>query len=228
MTAPLLIFDIDGTLVQSTKLDDQCFREVFSRQYSIDFTTVDWSRFRHVTDWGLSYELLKKYRNIKLTFGELELIKTSFVKLLDSEIRRNGLHEVIGAKNFLNDCIDRKIPIAFATGGWLSSAILKMGAIGFPVQNFPLATSDIAWSRESIVTTAIRMAIDYYSIDFTHIIYFGDGKWDVRCCQLLNLPMIGVDHNDVGKLEEFDLLGVINDFTSTEEVNQLISKVFTY
>jgi len=46
----LAIFDIDGTLLFSNKIDSQLFSETFESRYSNPFPSIDWNYFPHVTD----------------------------------------------------------------------------------------------------------------------------------------------------------------------------------
>jgi len=50
MSKTLVIFDIDGTLLYSNKVDSQCFADTYEELYSEPFPTIDWTKFPHVTD----------------------------------------------------------------------------------------------------------------------------------------------------------------------------------
>jgi len=46
----LIIFDVDGTLVFSEKLDSRCFAATYQEVYRIPFPTIDWRKYPHVSD----------------------------------------------------------------------------------------------------------------------------------------------------------------------------------
>ena len=46
----LIIFDIDGTLVYSNKVDSKCFSETYQQIYGEPFPSIDWRVYPHVTD----------------------------------------------------------------------------------------------------------------------------------------------------------------------------------
>ena len=46
----LVLFDIDGTLINSVKTDDECFVQTFDELYDIDLTKANWNEYTHVTD----------------------------------------------------------------------------------------------------------------------------------------------------------------------------------
>lgn len=55
----LIIFDIDGTILDSVNADDKCFIQTFKDLYQIDLTNADWNDFTNVTDTGLTNEIFK-------------------------------------------------------------------------------------------------------------------------------------------------------------------------
>ena len=58
MTA--IIFDIDGTLSNTTKVDDKCFIKAFKIVFGIDISNQNWSELTNVTDWGITEEIILK------------------------------------------------------------------------------------------------------------------------------------------------------------------------
>ncbi|NER85007.1 MAG: hypothetical protein F6K42_36970 [Leptolyngbya sp. SIO1D8] len=54
------IFDIDGTLKDTTFIDDKCFIEAFDSIFGIDINNQNWSELKHVTDWGITEEIVFK------------------------------------------------------------------------------------------------------------------------------------------------------------------------
>lgn len=52
MTA--IVFDIDGTLTNTRKVDDKCFIKAFKNTFEIDISNQNWSEFTNVTDWGIT------------------------------------------------------------------------------------------------------------------------------------------------------------------------------
>ncbi|MEL7222160.1 MAG: HAD family hydrolase, partial [Bacteroidota bacterium] len=45
-----LLFDIDGTLLFSNKIDSICFAESYEAVFGKAFPTIDWRQYPHVTD----------------------------------------------------------------------------------------------------------------------------------------------------------------------------------
>lgn len=54
----LVIFDIDGTLTQTNRVDSGCFVEVVKEVLGVEDFETDWSQYQYVTDRG---GLLRKF-----------------------------------------------------------------------------------------------------------------------------------------------------------------------
>jgi beta-phosphoglucomutase-like phosphatase (HAD superfamily) len=195
----LAIFDIDGTLIDSNAVDNECF--LASLGTSADAT--DWSDYRHHTDRGLTHEFLRRKWSRDPIESEIARHRAAFIDAL--RVRITALEEIRGAKPFIEFLRERGWEIALATGAWSESALLKLRAAGFPPA-LPLACCDEWTSREEIVLGAIG------GREYDRIVIFGDGWWDVRAARNLNLPFIGVGGAAEGAAES------IADFSNPEEV----------
>jgi FMN phosphatase YigB (HAD superfamily) len=170
-----VIFDVDGTLIKSTHVDSTLFKQsVVEVLGQVKFKN-DWSKYRHVTDQGCLLEVLKD-NLIPKTPGTIELIKQRFFKKIREYIAaNNGFSEVPGAKHFLLQLAGQSdLKVAFATGGWLESAKIKLESAGFELKGIPLITSDDSHSRVVIM----RKAMDSLGNRFISVTYYGDATWD--------------------------------------------------
>ena len=55
----LVMFDVDGTLTQSTAADRSCYAQALSQHLDLQVDT-DWSTYRHITDSGIAQELFER------------------------------------------------------------------------------------------------------------------------------------------------------------------------
>ena len=53
----LVIFDIDGTLTQTMKADEECFVRSLAEVCGFSDIDTDWSRYKHATDSGIFHEI---------------------------------------------------------------------------------------------------------------------------------------------------------------------------
>ncbi|MEM9324300.1 MAG: HAD hydrolase-like protein [Bacteroidota bacterium] len=218
----LIVFDIDGTIVDSVGVDDECFIQTFLDLCDIDLSGIDWNTFEHVTDRGLTNEIFRTHFKRAPTEVEVARLKTYFYKLLRA--RAHAMTEIKGALHTLSTLMDRSdCTIAFATGGWKETALLKLDAIGFKLGEIPLLSSNEHFDRSKITSLAIEAShakIGRNTID--SITYVGDGLWDLRTASELGINFIGVDRQRNHRLKNAGANFVLENL---ENVAQLISWV---
>jgi phosphoglycolate phosphatase-like HAD superfamily hydrolase len=192
----LVVFDIDGTLVQSIGVDDRCFTQAVTDALGVDTISTDWANYQYQTDAGIVFEIASKCLGSPPQQCATESVKNRFLQLLDQEANQTGfrLLEVPGAGGLLS--MLRCHPTwcaAIATGGWAQPAKLKLRLAGVDVDHIPFASSDDTMAREDIIKCAIQRAEQHYGRnDFTNIVYVGDGSWDVVAARKLRIRFVGV------------------------------------
>jgi hypothetical protein len=117
-------------------------------------------------------------------------VRDYFVASVGRHVASYGpFNELPGARAFVQSlCDSRAYQIAYATGGWLGSASLKLSASGFPLNGVPLASSDDHIERQAIMLHALRQLDG----DFDTITYYGDGKWDEVAARELGWQFVPV------------------------------------
>ncbi len=224
MMKPLIVFDIDGTITNTTQVDDFCFIQTYKDLYRINLEQADWNEFKHFTDLGISNQIFQDNFKRLPEGREIDSIKYHFLKLLKIQFNKDPgkFSEVTKAVSFINDLCRRNYPIAIATGGWQETAIYKLEKVGIELNGIPFANSNHHYSRQKITEIAIHSAKEKYATDFGQIIYFGDGKWDLLTCQEMGIKFVGVDFQQNGELKELRAGIVIKDFENTRELINLI------
>ncbi len=218
----LVIFDIDGTVVNSVTADDDCFIQTFRDLFEADLLDSDWNDFEHVTDSGLTNEIFEIRLKRSVTEEEVNSIQNYFFDLLS--LRTSEFKEIHGASEFIVKLGKRKdFFIAFATGGWSRTALLKLQCLNLPMENYVLRSADDHFKRTEITKLAIEDSKKKADIlKFDSITYFGDGLWDLKASKELNIDFIGVDCKSDGKLNDVGAKIVIKDYLGIDE--KLIKK----
>ena len=202
-----VMFDIDGTLVESYELDSECFINAVKDVTGIGIDS-NWSKYQHVTDSGILSEIIG-LNNISNAQEVHDEVKKVFIKQLEQSIKENAFHQVPGASSFvslLNSMSN--VMVSFATGGWYESAVLKLKSAGIDFSQMPFASSNDHISRIEIMKIAAARANAGKSSSCT---YFGDGSWDKEACQQLGFNFVLVGN----KLEHKPSF---RDFKSTNEI----------
>lgn len=177
-----VIFDIDGTLLDSSEQDDRLYREAVFQVLGDVRLRPTLSHYDPVTDAGILLQILED-NDIEEDARRVAQIKEAFFLRLESFVALHGpFAEMPGAK----DVIDRlrrsdAHQVAIATGGWRRSAEIKLNTAGFDVASLPLATSDDAIERTAIM----ELALAALGEEAASVTYFGDGQWDAQACEAL-------------------------------------------
>ena len=209
----LIIFDIDGTLVDSVKLDDQCFIQTFQDLHNVDLVGTDWNDFTHVTDSGLTTEIFELHLGRQPSKQEPIAFKKYFLKLISQ--RKQEISEINGATETLNALLERpEYAVALATGGWRETALFKLSAAGFDLEGTVLVTANEHYDRTLITRIAIEESLTKENRNsFDSITYIGDGLWDLRMSQSLRINFIGIDAYGNNKLVNAGAANVIRNLT---------------
>ncbi|MYE49600.1 MAG: serine hydrolase [Gammaproteobacteria bacterium] len=188
----LVLFDIDGTLVDSDEFDSELYVQAVREVLGMEINN-DWSAFRNVTDGGILDEIMD---NAGLKVDRLRVhteVKAVFVELVSEYLheREGRLPEIEGAGAFLAELESvPEVSMALATGGWEETARMKLRAAGLDRYSLPLASGSDAFTRVEIMQIAEKRALGGRKP--SRRTYFGDGVWDKRASEELGYDFIAI------------------------------------
>jgi phosphoglycolate phosphatase-like HAD superfamily hydrolase len=193
MTAPLAIFDIDGTLCDTVAVDEECFLGALSECLGADASALPWRAAPHVTDRAITEFLWEMRHGRGPTPSEIEGVVERFVRRLEVA-RRDAPHRfraVSGAAALTGRLAAAGWSVAVATGGWGRSARLKLDAADLGGLS-PLASSDDVADRSEIFRLAHERIEAVRGRRLTRVLLVGDGPWDVRVAAGMGWAFLGV------------------------------------
>lgn len=192
----LIMFDLDGTLVDSNMLDSQCYLQALVDVFGFDLDTIDrdWSNYPHITDAGILQTLCQTELGRNPTPTELNSYQHRFLELLALACCEHPLQSIDGAREILDRLsIDPNYAIALATGAWRQTALYKLQQAGLDGIILPMACSDDAHTRVEIMKCAYQRSIELYKqSQFETVTYIGDGVWDGIASKHLDYYFIGI------------------------------------
>jgi phosphoglycolate phosphatase-like HAD superfamily hydrolase len=192
LTMHLIMFDIDGTLVDSDEFDGPLYAQAVRSVVGEDVDTA-WASYRNVTDSGILLEILER-RGLQQDADEISSrVMQVFFGLTDDYLKRHPavIREVPGAKDLVTALLAKpNVRVAVATGGWRETAFLKLKRIGLNPETLAVATACDAIERTKIMQIAEHRACAGNAPQ--RRIYFGDGSWDKRACAEINYEFIAV------------------------------------
>ncbi len=192
----LVIFDIDGTLTQTSRVDEICFVRAFTDAHGISVISDHWINCPHVSDSGVTAHLFQHRFGRDPHEDESHAIKQRLVDLLEEHHRidQSYFAEISGAAETFNRRVQSRGWVrAIATGCWQPSAEMKLRAANINYDGVPGGFAEDGVAREAIVNAAIsRSRARYQRENFDRVVSVGDGVWDVRTAARLGLAFVGV------------------------------------
>lgn len=189
------ILDLDGTLIPSARIDNHCYWQAVFTCFEQRGPLPDLHTFRHVTDGGILEEWCLARLGRAASVEETRFIKRQFLQLVESacEDEPDCFRPLPGVEDWLESVsASPRERAAIATGGWGHTARLKLRLSGLERFHLPLASSDDARTRVSIMRIAARRALGAQTLQGAEFVCFGDGCWDYRASQDLGWRFVGI------------------------------------
>jgi phosphoglycolate phosphatase-like HAD superfamily hydrolase len=225
MNKTLLLFDVDGTLVYSSRNDSLSFAETYEELYQRPFPTIDWHTYPHVTDTTILESVLMEHFGRACAWEEIELFQDRYIARMEAKRRVDDTpyREVPFARQTLGRLLsDERFAVGIATGGWKRPATYKLNYLGFPVAAIPLTGADHKRTREDILEEAIGEIRSRHS-ETLRVVYIGDALWDVRTTARMQLDFVGIRVK--GDVELLRREGVGHVFSSFEDYEGFVEAV---
>lgn len=192
-----IIFDLDGTLIDSYDLDEQLYTKAVLSEVPGVKLRNSLQDYRYSTDSGILTEILKEH-NLPLD-PYYESVRRRFGELVKDHLQTgNHCTPIPGAVSLFRNLSEHPgLQIGIATGGWGHSARMKLDAAGLSDLNIPMVSSDEALSRTDIMgICAARMGTS-----IRRLVYVGDAEWDLHAARELKWDFVGIGRRLKGKCD---------------------------
>lgn len=210
-----VIFDIDGTLIRSTHIDDECFAIAIGRVLGVRDFDTDWANYQYSTDDGLILEIGRRYGGFDPSPRQIDDAKSEFF----AELRRavaasetSPCTPIEGVAAMLEAVRSRAgWRIGISSGTSAEAARIKLAAAGLSLEGLPATFShrcpktERPAGRAEIIAATRRKLVDGSAGSTgsapARAVYVGDGLWDLRAARELGMGFVGVRHDgDESKL----------------------------
>ena len=209
-----LVFDIDGTLLDSEGIDGTLFVQAVKDELGDIRFADDWTSYTNVTDVGILSELLES--NGREPHPEvIDRVRERFRQLLNAFLVDGGsCPPIAGVPAFLHRIGTLPgISIGIATGGWGVTARMKLAAAKIDINGIPLSSSEDRDDR----TRIMEHCLANMKGPFNRTVYIGDGIWDRDASISLGWHFIGIGKKLQGKCPLW-----FKDFT---DIDSLLSAI---
>ena len=214
----LVIFDIDGTLTQTMKADEECF--VRSLAEVCDFSDVDsdWSRYKHTTDFG---HFPRDSQDSHRTASHHQTRLHGFAST--SLLCLHGLHPKLLLRQsqerlccFHAWLIARSIALHLLPGRGLTRLVSRWQVLVCATTIIRRRRATMRLIDESIIRLSMRRAAERYG-GLGSTVYVGDGVWDARACRNVGIPFVGIGTGiRATRLSAEGAVCVFPDFSDTD------------
>jgi phosphoglycolate phosphatase-like HAD superfamily hydrolase len=212
----VFILDLDGTMMPTAEIDNQCFWEAVFTCFGDRDSLPDLHGFKHVTDTGVLDEWCIGELGRPPLAEEIEQIKQDFLQLLRSAAIKHPeqFKPLPGVGDWLKAVSEHSdVYAGIATGGWEHSARLKLEISGLERFKLPLASSDDAVARTEIMQIAAQQTFSESQVQDADYFYIGDGVWDLQASLELGWKFIGIASGEQAmKLERAGATQIRPDF----------------
>jgi phosphoglycolate phosphatase len=225
MSKRLLLFDIDGTLIDSGGAGIQSLKDVLREQFGIndDLSEIE---VAGKTDTGIVHQILRK-QQIELSDEKVAAFLDRYADLLGRELPRRQGRLLPGIAELLPKLQARKQNVlALLTGNIERGAQLKLRHYGvWDFFEFGAFAND-HHDRNELGPFAQRRAREKHSIDFAAetIDVIGDTPHDIACGKAIGARTIAVATGNFSRaqLSEHQPDRIIDDFS---QVDALIAEL---
>lgn len=191
----LVLFDIDGTLVDCGKAAGKCFSAAFKEAFGVPCPIFAAEEVSGLTDAAILMEVV---RRLNLKPDEFErrraLAFERYTHNLGEELQRQPAREIPGAKQavqavrMMADCA-----VGLLTGSTRATARIKLESAGIDFAQFVCgAYSEDGESREALPPAARGRFAKLFGRDPGNVVLVGDTPRDVQAALATGCAFIGV------------------------------------
>jgi phosphoglycolate phosphatase-like HAD superfamily hydrolase len=203
-----VIFDIDGTLTNTTAIDDRCYTQAITDCFGFSDFNTNYGHYEHTTDSGIIHQLFMERKRRSCTTAETDAFIHHFCTLLEQAHAERADHflEIPKAGKIIRQlCGQPDLKIGLATGGWQQSALFKLRCAGIDIGACSAASfAQDALARRDIIGGTIRKMNERHQAapPLSDIIYVGDGRWDYQATLQLGIKFIGIENEKLAHLSD--------------------------
>lgn len=189
----LALFDVDSTLVKSSKGHKAAFSEAFRKVYGVD-TNIKVVNYHGMTDQQIIVEVLKKSglaeKEIKT---KLKRCMDVIVEYFEKNIEHDNIAATEGARELLEELDRLDVLMGLVTGNLEPIAMGKMKKAGLDSYLKVGGFGSDHIKRSELVRIAIKKAEEKFGFDFKdNVFLFGDTPNDVRAGKLAGVKTIAI------------------------------------
>lgn len=215
---PALLFDLDGTLVDSVYQHVTAWQEALAE---VGIPLSVWRIHRRIgMSGGLFLHALQRETGVHLDDERLERVKAAHA---EAYLRRAGtVVPLPGARDLLHHLYDRMVPFAIATSGARLTAQTAIDMLDL-ADDVPVVTRDLV-ERAKPDPHLFLAAAHLLGVRPQHCFVVGDSVWDLLAAQRAGALGIGLLSGGYGR-EELERSGAYRVYADPAEMFSRLEEV---
>ncbi len=216
-SAPVFLFDIDGTLLKLKSGFMQEFIAGFFRNLGMKQSGSADTSFAGRTDRDIFSSLMDHYG---IAPDEFDRVKDVYVKELDSQLQPEHIDRLDGVVESINFCLENNIPIGLLTGNFEEAAYIKLRNSDldsyFSFGAFGCDHKD----RKNLPAVALERARDKLGhVNASDLVIIGDTPNDINCANHSGSVSVAVATGpfDIPRLMRYEPDFAIPDLTKPDQ-----------
>ena len=215
---PALLFDLDGTLVDSVYQHVTAWQEALAE---VGIALSVWRIHRRIgMSGGLFLDALQRETGVPMDTETLERVADAHAR---AYLRRaDTVVPLPGARDLLHHLHDRGVPFAIATSGARRTAQTAIDMFGLPA-DVPVVTRDLV-ERAKPDPHLFLAAAQLLGVRPQHSFVVGDSVWDLLAAQRAGALGIGLLSGGYGR-EELERAGAYRVYADPAEMLTRLEEV---
>ena len=227
MTSPIVLFDVDATLLYSGGAGSLAMRRAFTKLYGVDdaFARVE---FTGRTDWSILRDALREHRLLDGKPFEEEMARflETYLALLEPTLREvEGGRVMPGVPELLAALAGRQgARLGLATGNFRQACFIKLRHFGLDAHLREGGFGDDAEDRGELVRVAIERVANGTPARSGEVWIIGDTVLDVAAARTNNARALAVATGSTPPeaLRAAGAHAVLDDLSDTEAILRLL------
>jgi phosphoglycolate phosphatase len=226
MNPSLLLWDIDGTLVDMDRAGERALLHLIKETYEHDFQEQLPIDLRGRTDTSIMRDLLA-FIKVEVTPAAADKFRNEYLRLLPITLPKGNARLQPGIRQALDAIAAHpEIHQALLTGNLREGARLKLSHVGIWNYFEFGAYADDSANRNELGPFALRRAKEKLGLDFPpdRVWIIGDTPHDIACGQAIGAKTIGVATGtfSVAELEACRPTCTFQDFSDTQALLNVV------
>jgi HAD superfamily hydrolase (TIGR01509 family) len=208
---PALLFDLDGTLI------DSVYQHVIAWRNALTVVGIDlsvWRIHRRIgMSGGLFVSALLRETGVSLTPPEIEELQKLHARAYLEQV--GSVRALPGAAELLGFLTDRGVPWAIATSGRMETAHSALAMLGLP-DDTPMITRDMVRFAKPDPDLFLAAAA-LVGVEPQHAMVVGDSVWDLLAARRAGALGIGLQSGGYGR-EELERTGAFRVYADPADM----------